>query len=60
MSDSDPKPPNPDLTIQPPPMVNPPCSRMDKSLKTKKKNIRFFKKIRPILPKCCTAVCCQS
>ncbi|PWA86113.1 zinc knuckle CX2CX4HX4C [Artemisia annua] len=35
MSQQEPKPPNPDVTY-PPPVVNPPSSRSDKNLKTKK------------------------
>ncbi|PWA87079.1 tetratricopeptide repeat (TPR)-like superfamily protein [Artemisia annua] len=36
MSEQDPKPPNPDLSFQTPPVVNLPSTRMDKNLKTKK------------------------
>ncbi|PWA93695.1 ATPase, F1/V1/A1 complex, alpha/beta subunit, Zinc knuckle CX2CX4HX4C [Artemisia annua] len=36
MSEQEPKPPNPNELISPPPVVNPPSSRSDKNLKTKK------------------------
>ncbi|PWA90162.1 Phytosulfokine [Artemisia annua] len=38
MSEQEPKPPNPNELISPPPVVNPPSSRMDKNLRTKKTN----------------------
>ena len=36
MSDQNPIPPNPNKSTPPPPVVNPPSSRSDKNLKTKK------------------------
>ncbi|PWA81816.1 zinc knuckle CX2CX4HX4C [Artemisia annua] len=36
MSEQEPKPPNPNELLSPPPVVNPPSSRTDKNLKTKK------------------------
>ncbi|PWA61279.1 ribosomal protein S7e [Artemisia annua] len=36
MSEQEPKPPNPDVLTHPPPVVNPPSSRSEKNLKTKK------------------------
>ncbi|PWA61076.1 reverse transcriptase domain, Reverse transcriptase zinc-binding domain protein [Artemisia annua] len=38
MSEQEPKPPNPNEFTSPPPVVNPPSSRLDKNLKTKKTN----------------------
>ncbi|PWA48402.1 zinc knuckle CX2CX4HX4C [Artemisia annua] len=36
MSEQEPKPPIPNESISPPPVVNPPCSRSDKNLKSKR------------------------